>query len=1770
MELANHRLMGRIHEGVHADVVLGEELSTGQKRAIKIAHTGPGVGRRIAMLQHEYAVTHGLDIPGIVRPLGIELRAGEGALVMEHAGTSLAQMLREAPSGVGFGLVPSLHIAIQVVDTLRAIHARGIIHKDIKPSNIVFDPDTGIARITDFSISTVLSGQRAPAGDFGTLEGTLQYVSPEQTGRMNRTIDFRSDFYSFGVTLYELCAGSLPFTATDPMELVHCHIARRPEPPHLRNPTIPACLSAVIMRLMAKTAEERYQSALSLRADLQTCLDAVQSGREPVNFVPGRNDHPDRLQISQRLYGRDADVATLMQAFERVAGDGPDEGRSELLLVAGYSGIGKSAIVNEIHRPIVARRGYFVSGKFDQFNRNIPYESLILAFQALVSQLLSESEEALSQWRQRLADALGPNGQVIVDVIPEVELIIGPQPAITPLGPAESKYRFNHTFRRFIRVFASEDRPLVVFLDDLQWADTSSLNLISVILADEDLRHLLLLGAYRDNEVDASHPLMIMLSELGAARQRLGTITLAPLRAEHVGEFIADSLHMEPADVATLTALAMEKTHGNPFFLIQLLTNIHDRGDLRFDPAGATWTWNADALEAIGYTDNVVDLMVRKLAELDPATQHVLKLAACVGNQFELRTLAQLHGQSARTTADALWGALESGLVVPRSDDYKLSRISDTFDAARISYRFLHDRVQQACYAVIDESGRDENHLRLARFALEGTPDDEIDEKIFNLVGHLNLGARRVTGRVERVEAARLNLRAARRARSSTAYEPGLECIRAAIGFLPEDAWQTEYDLALALYTELVDLEYLTLDFERAEDAAQVVTNNARTVLDRIRVYEIRIQYYVGQNRMPLAIDTVKEVLALLEIPLTDELPADLDVARLDDLAPMTDPRYLAAMRILMSSMPAVYIAAPELLPLVSFTMIRLTVNHGESRIACYAYSLYALIMAGVLGEFDVGFEFAQLALRVQQKVEAVELESKVFALVYIFVHHWKRHLRDTLDGLLHGVKIGIATGDVEYAGYNAVHYSTFTLFCGEELGAADARLKQYVDLSADLKQEYGYFYIRVWRQLVFSLRDPAAERSFISGDAFDEHTETDGIGPMLPVLCSLHAARMMLRYFYSDYAGARASAAKAEELVAAVAGFVTPVLIAFYQALSCIACAADLDGDERRAALDKADENLEKLRIWAEAQPENNAHKYDLVRAERARVDGDALDGMSLYESSIAAAHKSGYIHEEALAFERAADLYEGLQNEEAARHYRRKAHALFAQWGAAGKCASMSARFPYLELGRSAQFGRVTATAGTSTGTGSSSLDLLSVVKASQALAGEIVHGRLLEKLMTIVMENVGAERGVLLLLRDGGLVVEAEGLASARDVTLGATPLGKFDDLPAAIVQWVERTGKNVVLDDAARDPQYGADPYVARRQPRSVLCSPIVHSGKVTGVLYFENNLAPGVFTAARLEVLGLLAAQVSISIENSKLYEQLEDHSKNLESKVEDRTRELQVKNGELRASLDQIQRMQQQIIVQEKLASLGTLTAGIAHELRNPLNFVNNFATVNIELAGELNEILTDGGDAALDEAREVVSDIAATSERIHSHGARAASIISNMLLHASNTRTDHEPCDLNDVVESSLNLAYHGVQAKGGSVRINIERDYDASVGDIEMSRAEISRVIINLVNNACYSTQHKATSTPDFEPLLRVTTRNLGDRAEIRIRDNGTGIPKDVAENLFTPFFTTKPAGEGTGLGLSLSHDIIVQSHHGELNAASDHGAWAEFTILLPRAAG
>ncbi|AUX38008.1 MULTISPECIES: AAA family ATPase [Sorangium] len=1502
VELLNHELLDTLHDGARSSVYLGRKKSTGKMCVIKVARKGVNGTRNVAILKRQYEITRNLDLDGVVKVYDLEVRLDYAALIMEYfAGRSLRSVIDEGiaggGNGRGIGLARSVRIALQLADTLGAIHERNIIHKDIKPSNIIVDSDVSTSKLTDFSIASLLPGERAAVYDpWSAGEGTLQYISPEQTGRMNRSIDFRSDYYSLGVTLYELTTRRLPFETTDPLELVHHHIAKTPVAPHLIRPEIPEALSRVIMKLLSKTAEERYQSIFGLKADLKACLHMLEHDAPALDFVPGRKDKPTRLQISQRLYGRQEEVGALLSAFRSISGAG---GPSELVLVAGYSGVGKSAVVSEIHKPIAKQGGYFAAGKFDQFTRNVPYAAVIAALREIVRQILTESKEELADWKARILAAVAPNGRVIAEVIPEIELILGEQPPVPALGSMETRNRFNLTFRSFIGAIAQKTRALVLFLDDLQWADTGSLNLISVLLEDADIRHLLLLGSYRDNETDDAHPLRVMLGALPRSGARVRTIALKPLAPEHVNQLVSDTLDAPPGECRPLSDIIFAKTHGNPFFTIQYLESVCRDGHLRFSSETGAWTWNIADIERMDVADNVVDLMVRRIQGLRAATQQVLKLAACVGNQFDLRILALLHHKDLRATDEDLWDALDAGLVVPVDGDYKIARfLDDDDDEGPVTFKFLHDRVQQAAYKLLTEVEQERTHLELGRLLIRETPIESIEERIYDIVMHLNMGAELIVDRRERFETALLNLKAGQKARRSTAYGPGVQCLRAAAAFLPEDAWEANHDLSLAIYTDLVELEYLTINFDRAEASAKIVEERARDVLETIRVYETRIQFYISQNRMHEAIELGLRVLTMLEVPLSEAPPANVDIARLAQLPPMKDRRMQAAMRILASVNPAAYLARPALVPTLAFTMVDICVRHGNSPLGAFGYTIYGLIQCGFMNNIDLGFEFGRLGIELVRRFGAVEIESKVYALNYMVLHHWKRHARETIEPLRHGIQVGLDTGDIEYAGYNSIHHATYPLFIGEELASVEQRMKHSVDLSLKLDQQYQLYYVRIWRQLVRSLRDPSASKRLLAGESFDETTMMSCLGHNRPSMFSLHLAKGMQLYFFNYPKNALSCLRAGGEYQDGAAGFITLVEHNFYQSLSALAAFDEVSKEERSAVLAGVEASQLRLGAWARSAPQNSQHKYDLVQAELARVKHAVVEAMDLYDRAIQGARKHGYMHEEALGCELASSFYRRLGRHEIAQHYLTMAYRGYALWGADAKCQSLVATFPQLLLEGTAEQPMSVTTTSSHDG---AILDLLSVIRASQALASEIVLEKLLGSLMTLVLESVGAQSGVLALARGGSLFVEAEGTVEPQQVNvLQGVAMESFRRAPQSIVSYVQRTLKSVLLDNAADEAKFSADPYIRDGQIKSLMCLPILRQGRLVGVLYVENNLSTGAFTKARFELLSLLSTQVAISIENAKLYERLEQE-------VATRTEELRVSNEQLRTVNDRLQ-----------------------------------------------------------------------------------------------------------------------------------------------------------------------------------------------------------------------------------------------------------------------
>ncbi|MEJ6486817.1 AAA family ATPase [Nostoc punctiforme UO1] len=1813
--IAGCQIIAKIYESSNSLVYRAIHSQNGQPVILKILKEDYPIPSELIRYKQEYDITHSLNLDAVIK--AYDLHRYKNSLVMlleDFGGDSLKILMLKKQ----FTLTEFLTLAIKTMESLSAIHTANIIHKDINPSNIVFNPKTGQLKIIDFGISSILSRENPIIRNPEHLEGTLAYISPEQTGRMNRVIDYRTDFYSLGVTFYELLTQQLPFPTTEPMELVHCHIAQLPVPPHILvgEERCPKIISNIVMQLMAKTSEERYQSTWGIIADLKTCFSQLESFEQIQDFSLRSQDISHNFEISQKLYGRESEIEQLLATFERVS-----QGSTEMIVVAGYSGSGKSALVNEIHKPIVQKHGYFISGKFDQFQRNIPYSGLIQAFQELIRQLLTENQTRLHAWKKRLLAAFEANGQVIIDVIPEVQLIIGKQPSLPQLSPTESRNRFNLVLQKFLGVFTKEEHPLVIFLDDLQWADSASLKLIELFMTNVDSQYLLMIGAYRDNEVGPTHLLLQTLGAIQNTSINIDKIVLQPLNLGDVKKLIADTLGCSIEESKLLAELVFNKTHGNPFFLNQLLQALYTQKVLLFNFSNRRWQWSIAEIQKLEITDNVVDLMIGKIERLDRKVQEALKLAACIGNQFDSNVLSIVSKKSLVDTAIELLPAIQEGLIIPLSEGYKIpilwreqgSDRSKIFSAiipefpSSISYKFLHDRVQQAAYTLIPNEQKQEVHFEVGQLLLENTAQSKLEENIFNIVNHLNISLCLITTQTQKDRLAHLNLIAGRKAKNAAAYETAIKYVEIGLELLSKNSWNFQYELTLSLHVEAVEIQYMNTQFDAAENLSNIVLERAKFVLDKVRIYELRIQSYIAKIQMQLAIDTARQVLAQLGIELP-QIPdvnhihkaqeaiklllQDTLIEDLSDLPTMTNPYKLAAVRILMIVTTATIISNPLLFSLVTLTAVNLCINYGNPPQATSVYTFYGKLLCGIMQDIDTGYRFGQLALNLLEKFNIKEFKPLVLHYTSGFIRHWKESIRDgnIIDTLQEAINIGLDTGHIEYTSYAASAYCLFLMFSGYRLEELNHKYQQYIDLNIKLKQQYTIFYMKNCRTLIGNLISKSQNLNIgVIGNSLTEEQkllEQWTQNKAVWLLFSAYLVKTILSYLFQRYHEAVSYAILAKNNSESSASYIVAVQHNFYYSLALLACCFDVGNNSQNDFFKQVSLNQEKMKIWATHCPENCQHKYELIEAEKARVLGNKWEAQEFYEKAIQGAKKQGFIHEEALAYERAAEFYLSLAREEIGQLYMKNAHHCYAYWGATAKIKDLESKYSHFFVGVTKRTGAETINTTSSTNSHTQVLDITTVIKASQTLADEIVLSKLLKKLMKIIIENAGAQKGLLILDKNGNLVIEAEGVVNAQEVTtLQSIPVDSVDAdtqrylLPTTIVNYVFNTHKNIVLDDAAVEGEFTHDPYIITTQAKSILCTPLLYQGKLSGIVYLENNLTTGAFTPERVEVLKILSVQAAISIENSHLYEQLEDYNRTLEQKVKVRTQELQEKNEELASILQTLKATQAQIIAQEKLASLGALAAGIAHEIKNPLNFVNNFAELSIELAQELGEEIEHQKDSLDSQSKEyieeILNDLKQNAQKIYEHGKRSDNIVSGMLMHSRGQTGERQSAEINALVAEAIDLAYHGMRAKDATFKITIQTDYDRHLGNINVVPQNISRALINIINNACYAAQQKKMRLQEkadfiadkFSPTLSVSTKDLGEQVEIHIHDNGEGIPPQIVDKIFNPFFTTKPTGDGTGLGLSISHDIIVQQHQGKIKVNTEVNNYTELIITLPK---
>jgi predicted ATPase/signal transduction histidine kinase len=1718
--------------------------------------------RDLLEFRHQYAIAKNLDLPGIARHHSLEGYERGYVLVLEDfGGVSLAGKI------IGLSVVDVLAIGIQLADVLHGLGQQKIVHKDIKPANILIHPVTKQVKLIDLSIASLLPRETQEIVDPNRVEGTLAYLSPEQTGRMNRGIDYRTDFYGLGVTLYELLTGKLPFVTEDPIALIHAHLAQVATPAHLVNADIPLVVSQLVAKLMAKNVEDRYQTALGIKYDLEQCLSHDQSTDLVTEFELAGRDISNRFLIPERLYGREQEVRILLSAFERVS-----TGSSELLLVAGCSGIGKTAVINEIHQSIVKQRGYFIKGKFDQFNRNIPFSAFIQAFRDLIGQLLSETDLQLASWHRQILAAVGESGRVLIETIPELEKIIGSQPPVTELVGLAAQNRFNWLFQKLMEVFTTAEHPLVLFLDDLQWADSASLQSIELLM--ESKGYLLLLGAYRDNEVSPSHPLILMLAKLKQSKSVINKITLAPLTFADTNQLVADTLHCITDGAKPLTESIDLKAHGNPLFITQFLKALYADGEIWFNPDGY-WECDIRKVQSLAITDDVVEFIAIQIQKLPLATQDVLKLAACIGDRFDLEVLSIVSEQSQLVTT-AVWNGLQAGLILPTSQIYKFDHdLEDSGDlqdgiggrnrvfqmpAANSSYCFLHDRVQQAAYSLIPAGERQQMHLDIGRLLLANTPFDQQSGRLFEMVNHFNTATRLIQQPDERELVATLNLLAAQKARAATAYAAAVGYARMGIQLLGKLAWQQQYQLALELHETLAETTFLKGDFDQVPALVNLVIERAKTPFDRVKAYETIIQCHVIQKQYQAAISQGLEILQQLGLKLAAK-PNKLTLARallntqaellgkshqkLVNLPEVTAPEKVAPMRILNQLMMPAFFCSQDLMVVFITSGLRLTLKHGNTPWSAVFYSAYGIVLAS-LGGFNQSYQMGKLATVLNDRFDDKSVTSQVNGSVAWFCQPWREPLRNSTPLMQACIKGCLDSGNLTGLGLSYCLEIIIDLSLGTALDQVAAKIviaETIVSQSPDYSQQL----LTIADHSVKNLQNISTQPALLANTNAEEVALIDRLKSTQEdsALSTIYAWKTWLSYTFEDIPNALIYADAQLPYEFADSNCYSVTTLWMFDALTRLAAYPQSERRVQKKLLDRVKSTQRKLLKCARLMPANFQHKYDLVEAEKYRVLGEFPVAIELYNRAIHGAKTNEFVQEEALAHECTAKFYLHRGDEKIAATYMQSAYYCCLRWGAKAKIIQLEQRYPQLLApilhARQTAFNPLVTLAKITDPADKNwlnnrhiTLDLASVIQSAQALSSTIDLEELIQQLSQIILQNSGAEACCLALsdLQNDWQIRWNRIVEQELITTQVPHDLTNRSEYPASLIAWIKNTQQSIIFD--ARQPLEVADLYLVEHQPQSVFCLPIVKQKKVLGVLYLEHRHAPDIFTENSKQVIAFLCTQAAIALENANLYQKSQQAQ--LEVNLTNERLELTV------AELQQATRLKDEFL------------ATMSHELRTPLNAILGmsealqeeiFGTIN---ARQLNAIST-----------------------IEQSGEHLLSLINDILdvskIAAGKLELNITQVSLPELCKSSLML----VKQQAFDKQIRIDTHLPIDLEPISIDERRMRQVLINLLNNAVKFTPTGGTVTLSvrIEPI-EISAQTAGYAICFAISDTGIGIASADLTKLFQPFIQIDSSlsrkYEGTGLGLVLVKQI-VELHGGDVIIDSEVGRGSCFTAIIPQ---
>ena len=1639
-----------------------------------------------------------------------------------------------------------LKLAVSLADLLNKLTKYKLTHNYICSCSILYSKQTNSFTLIDFAHKLMIRNMMGDIQGNEWFTCLLPVISPEQTGRLNRGVDYRTDIYSFGIVLYELFSGSLPFSSNDPQELLHYQIAKSPSP--INQPNIPPILSEIIIKCLAKSPDDRYQSFFGLQHDLNKCLELLHDNNIIKSFRIMTMDMPIFLKIPDKLYGREQEFDSLHNGLDEVR-----NGKKTVCFVSGYAGIGKSRLIIELQRN-KAKNDYFVQGKFDQLDRNVPYSAIVEAYRSLIRGVLLEDTSTIAEWKIKFMEALKDSGQIIIDVIPELELIIGKQNAVINLDPTESQKRFTTFFQKFSSVFSSDDRILILFIDDLQWADLYSLNLIEIILNGIDSQSIYFIGAYRNNEIDNTHPLFNIIKELETNNKKVNSIKLVDLDHKDIQKMIAETLNKNYLEVEDLSKEIIAKTKGNPFFVIQFLKSLFGNDIIKYESDKGCWTYNVLKIKESDISENVIELIIKKLRKLPENILDILGKASCIGNSFDLQLISIITNQNIEDTRINLSQAIDEEFII-ESDDVNIDTIksfqpdNEMAVHTKSKFKFIHDKIQQAAYEMIPEKDKQGIHLQIGRL-LHDNFHDTNNSDIFNIVNQYNFGIDLIIDEDELNLLSKLNYQAAINAKSSAAYNIAYKYIEFALKLFKTNLWIDEYPFSLALHILASEIAYLNSDYEKLSSLVNKTLTNAKNDYDKLSIYEIHMQSFMSQHKYVEAIDEAfiafellnfiiprnpNKIQVLIQVITSKIVLNKKTINGFSELPEMTNEKWLKVSQIFRTVATPIYYSSPDLFIYLLCKLMRLFIKYGlTSDLTPYLCAGWGIVLTGVLRQIDEGVNISKIGTMLIDKLNARDLECKTIHVFHLCASIWKNHIRDSIKPLYYNFTVGIETGDFEYASLAALVAAHYQFLTGIPLSEVNECLEKYWKAINRLEQKSALHFLEVNWQELLNIHKVNENPCQLIGDVFNEelmlkeYQKANDSGG----LAYMYVNKQTLCYLFHNYKEAINLITVIKKCLASIPSQINEAVSTFYSSLSMLAYIKtnkNISLQKKYRLITNVNKNQKKMRLWAVHAPMNFKHKYLLVEAEEARVLGKKEKAEKLYDESIKFALENDYRQEAAIANECAFSFYYDQGKTKLAKLYIEEAYRLYKWWEAFAKLNQLEEKYPDI-------LKDVMEEADNKKG---STLDMEAVVEVFKDISSEINLDKLLEKIIKTVVEVSGAQKAFFILNVDEKLFIQAEYKSEEeKPSVIDMLSVTESDGLDVSIVQYVQRTKEDVVLDDASCAGNYTGTDYVQKNQTKSLLCIPVINQGKLLAILYLENNLTTNAFIPKITEMLKLISSQAAISLENAMLYE-------NLEEKVRERTAELSDAN-------EQIKKQESMLVQQEKMAILGDITASVAHEINTPLLAVSMGQNKAKKYTDRLRENIELTDELKNDRFFMLMHEKYDKGQALQVDGlSKIRQQVVNMKSFIK-FQDESTEFDVNEEIGTVLSIMSFSLLSY-----MDVEKDFQVDLPKAAGNAAEINQAIMNLIKNA------SEAKKPDVvKGSIIIKTYMQNDKVCIELSDDGVGISEENKSRIFESRFTTKD--NAVGMGLSAVKDM-VDSYGGLIELESQLGQGATFRILL-----